>query len=235
MTQDADKALERKVVLFDLDGTLVSTEGLKSKAHVETVRALGGRVSTDIETLYNKIVGWSHEKTRDEFMRVAGIEATEATRKHYTATYKSIYRALIESLDEPISGVREFLERLAVSGYRMAVVSSSTRPEMETVLERTRIRQFFDVLVSAEDVTHTKPSPEPYRRALELLSVQPDSAVAFEDSQAGIESALAAGLDVFAVQHTPAKSFSGVCDTVNSFRDVSLLPKIQARLTSRRG
>jgi len=215
---------------------LVSTEGLKSKAHIETVRVLGGRVSADIETLYDRIVGWPHEKTRDEFMRMAGIEPTEALRKRYTMTYKNIYRVLIEKLDEPISGVREFLERLAASGYRLAVVSSATRPEMEAVLENTRIRRFFDVLVSAEDVTHPKPSPEPYRRALELLSVQPDSAVAFEDSQTGIDSALAAGLDVFAVQHARAsKGFSGVRDTVNSFRDVSLLSKIQASLTSRRG
>ena len=76
--QDAGKTLEQKAVLFDLDGTLVSTEGLKSQAHIETVRALGGRVSADIEKLYDRIVGWSHEKTRDEFMRMAGIEPTEA-------------------------------------------------------------------------------------------------------------------------------------------------------------
>ena len=234
--QNSDDDKKQKAVLFDLDGTLVSTEGLKSKAHIETVRVLGGRVSAEVERLYDRIVGWSHEKTRDEFIRVAGIEPTEALRKRYTATYKSIYRVSIEELDSPIPGVREFLERLAASGYKMAVVSSATRTEMEIVLERTHIRQFFDVIVSAEDVTHPKPSPEPYRHALELLSVQPDSAVAFEDSQTGIDSALAAGLGVFAVQHAPAsKSFSGVYDTVNSFRDVSLLSKIQASLTSRRG
>ena len=235
--QNPDDDRKQKAVLFDLDGTLVSTEGLKSKAHIETVRVLGGRVSADLEKLYDRIVGWSHEKTRDEFMRMAGIEPTEAMRRHYTTAYKSIYRVLIEKLDEPISGVREFLERLAASGYKLAVVSSATRAEMETVLEKTHIRQFFDVIVSAEDVTHPKPSSEPYRRALELLSVQPDSAVAFEDSQTGIDSALAAGLGVLAVQRDPDsnKSFSGVCDIVNSFEDDSLPSKIRTILTSPRG
>jgi HAD superfamily hydrolase (TIGR01509 family) len=96
----------------------------------------------------------------------------------------------------PISeAVMDVLKSL--SDYRLALVSASSRSELEPLLERAGMRAYFDALVCAEDVERTKPAPDPYLLAVRLLGVT--KALAVEDSASGIESARAAGLDVLEV------------------------------------
>ncbi len=98
----------------------------------------------------------------------------------------------------------DFIKRL--HGFRLAVVSSSSREEVEPVLEKVGIRDRFQALVCREDVSRLKPDGEPYERAAHLLrAVRP---LVVEDSDAGEASARAAGFDVVRVGHpseVPAK------------------------------
>jgi HAD superfamily hydrolase (TIGR01509 family) len=94
-------------------------------------------------------------------------------------------------------GARELLAAVAAAGLPTALVTSSERSFMDAVLASTGLR--FDALVCAEDVTATKPDPEPYLLAAKLLGVPPADCFALEDSPNGVASAEAAGCRVFAV------------------------------------
>jgi len=94
-------------------------------------------------------------------------------------------------------GARELLASVEAAGLPRALVTSSERRFMDTVLARTGMR--FDVLVCAEDVSATKPDPEPYLLAAKLLAVDPARCFALEDSPNGVASAQAAGCRVIAV------------------------------------
>jgi HAD superfamily hydrolase (TIGR01509 family) len=94
-------------------------------------------------------------------------------------------------------GARELLAAVAAAGLPRALVTSSERRFADTVLASTGMR--FDVLVCADDVSATKPAPEPYLLAAKLLEVDPGCCVALEDSPNGVASAQAAGCTVIAV------------------------------------
>ena len=94
-------------------------------------------------------------------------------------------------------GARELLAEVTAAGLPRALVTSSQRGFMQAVLASTGLR--FDVLVSGQDVTATKPDPEPYLLAAKLIGVPPGDCFALEDSPNGVASAEAAGCRVIAV------------------------------------
>ena len=94
-------------------------------------------------------------------------------------------------------GARELLAEVAAAGLPHALVTSSERRFMDVVLARTGLR--FDALVCADDVSVTKPDPEPYLLAAKLLGADPARCFALEDSPNGVASAEAAGCRVIAV------------------------------------
>jgi len=94
-------------------------------------------------------------------------------------------------------GARELVAEVAAAGLPHALVTSSERRFMDQVLASTGLR--FDALVCADDVSVTKPDPEPYLLAAKLVGVPPGDCFALEDSPNGVASAEAAGCRVFAV------------------------------------
>ena len=94
-------------------------------------------------------------------------------------------------------GARELLAEVAAAGVPHALVTGSQRPFTEAVLASTGFR--FPVTVTGDDVSRTKPDPEPYLLAAKLLDADPEQCVALEDSPNGVASATAAGCHVVAV------------------------------------
>ncbi len=105
---------------------------------------------------------------------------------------KELFRTLIAKGVPLAPGVKELLGELH-GRYRLAVVSSSSRLEVEPALEVGGIRQFFDALVCGSDAARLKPAPDPYLKGAELLESKHPLVV--EDSAAGVASAQAAGFD----------------------------------------
>jgi HAD superfamily hydrolase (TIGR01509 family) len=111
-------------------------------------------------------------------------------------------------------GASEAVTRLAPH-YPLAIASGALRVEILRTLERERLIHHFQVIIGAEDAPASKPAPDPYLRAVELLAipgrpvVRPADCVAIEDSRWGLESARAAGLRTVAVTHTyPAEALA---------------------------
>ncbi len=112
---------------------------------------------------------------------------------------RSSRRSRATALQQLLPGVIEYLVAARQLGLKTAVASSSTRKWVMDHLNRFGIGGHFDAIVCREDVKRTKPDPDLYLTALRRLGVQPDEAIAFEDSTNGIHAAKAAGLFCVAV------------------------------------
>jgi len=116
----------------------------------------------------------------------------------------------------------------AAGRVAVAVVSGSARSEIEPVLEAAGVSSAITAVVASEDVEHGKPAPDGYRRALELLEISPDEAVAVEDSDVGIAAAKAAGLRCFAVTGTLPPDRLGEADELIEGLDADFVRRVLA-------
>jgi HAD superfamily hydrolase (TIGR01509 family) len=173
-------------ILWDMDGTLVDTEPYWLTAEVELVASFGG-VWAEADGL--QLVGlglWNSART----LQRHGVELSE------DAIVQRLTDRVLEQLESSVPwrpGVRELLAELKVAGIRTAMVTMSIRRMAEHVVAALPVGS-FDVLVTGDSVTNSKPHPEPYLRAAELLGVAATRCVAIEDSPPGLASAEAAGV-----------------------------------------
>jgi beta-phosphoglucomutase-like phosphatase (HAD superfamily) len=181
-------------VLFDMDGLLIDSEPL----WLESERSVMARLapgSAWTESDQAALLGGSLNRTVSYLLAHATRPAPPAVVAEW------LMAGICERVGRdgvPLRpGARELLTSVQAAGLPRALVTSSERRFMDTVLASTGMR--FDVLVCAEDVSVTKPDPEPYLLAAKLLDVNPARCFALEDSPNGVASAQAAGCRVIAV------------------------------------
>jgi len=124
---------------------------------------------------------------------------------------ETIYREVMEEGDlQPLPGVRRWLEQLRIGGVRCAVGSSAPRENIDLALSKIGLAEFFDAIITAEDVTVGKPNPEVFLKAAVGIGRRPECCVVFEDAHVGIEAARAGGMRVVGVATThPPEELTG--------------------------
>jgi HAD superfamily hydrolase (TIGR01509 family) len=182
-------------VLWDMDGTLVDSEGLWSITMADLAAHLGGELSAATR---EELTGSSLRRTVTRVLREVGRPDDEAALASAGRWLLDRTAALFAAGLQWRPGAREALEAVRAAGLRTALVTSTYRELTEVALD-TVGRGYFDVTVCGDEVTATKPDPAPYLRAAELLGVDPARCVAVEDSPSGTASAAAAGAIVLVV------------------------------------
>jgi HAD superfamily hydrolase (TIGR01509 family) len=179
-------------VLFDMDGLLVDSEPLWLDVETAVMARLG---SGWTEADQMQLLGGSLDRT----VRYLLAKATRPVSPEVVAEWlMSGMAERVRAHGVPVRpGAPELLAEVRELGLPHALVTSSERSFMEVVLASTGMR--FDALVCADDVSATKPDPEPYLLAAKLLGVDPGRCFALEDSPNGVASAEAAGCRVIAV------------------------------------
>lgn len=175
-------------VVLDMDGTLIDSERLYKSCTLDTLASLGW---PDQHKLLHQMVGMSRDKCDALLCKTFGADFP-----------LDVYRdAFIERRDiasangMPIKrGTIALLDALAAAGMPMAIATSSMRESAERSLHLAGLRDRFDIVVTADDVKETKPSPEIYLLAAHKIGVSPTACVAFEDSGYGAMAAHAAGM-----------------------------------------
>jgi beta-phosphoglucomutase len=179
-----------EAILFDFDGVLVDSEPEHYACWCEILTRFG--IALDWPTYHAQFIGASD---RAMIRAMAELAVPPVAFDDIWCLYPEKKRLFRERMDRAIPfahGILDFLPTLA--GYRLGVVTSSGRAEVEPVLERGGIRALFEAAIFGEDVIHHKPAPDPYRRAAEQLGIT--RALVVEDSAAGIAAGRAAGFDV---------------------------------------
>lgn len=189
-------------VLWDMDGLLVDTEPVWTVAEEELAAQLGGVWSDQLKA---SIAGTRLDVAVPLILEHYGHEATPAAVAHASDWLLRRMVELYRTSVTVLPGAVELLAAVAGAGVPQALVSSSYRSLVDSVL----VHGFgpFALTIGGDEVTHGKPHPEPYLTAASRLGVHPRDCVVLEDSSAGVLSAEAAGCAAVAVPSVRGVSF----------------------------
>jgi HAD superfamily hydrolase (TIGR01509 family) len=180
-----------RAIVFDFNGTLSDDEPLLYEVYAELF-AEHGRPLTEDEYLEQLAGNTEEEIIRRWLGRVDDELIADRIARYVARTADG------STVDDDVrAAVRYAADRVPVG-----LVSAAARAEIDPVVGAAGLAGLFSIVVSSESVTHGKPHPEPYERAAELLELPPGDVVAFEDTEAGVASAKAAGMRVVAVTRT---------------------------------
>jgi HAD superfamily hydrolase (TIGR01509 family) len=184
-------------------------------------------VVTDTEPQYDLFLG----RLRDEYQlasdfvdQVKGVRLPDILAKYFPHLPEEDKNKINDKVIdfelnimkyEPIPGIPEFIRSVKQEGYKVGLVTSSLRIKVEVALKELNMEEFFDALVTGDDVEKGKPAPDGYLLGARKLEVKPEECLVFEDSFAGIEAGKRAGMRVIGVATTnPEESLKGKADKI---------------------
>lgn len=184
-----------RAVLFDLDGTLAETDSLHLPTWVDALLPHGIEVD---EAFYRENISG---RTNAEIVEDLLPDISAQAGRDIVETKEASFRERAGEL-EPLPGLLDFLESVKERGTKTGLVTNAPRANVVAVLRALRLEDFFDAVVTSEEVRVGKPDPDPYRTALERLGADPAGTLTFEDSVSGIASAVGAGIPTVGIAST---------------------------------
>jgi beta-phosphoglucomutase len=183
---------EIKACIFDMDGVLVSTEIYHFKAWKRLAETLGFSID---EKFNENLKGVSRTVCLDLILQHGGIEKTQAEKDVLAAQKNTWFLEYVKNEITPANvypGVIDFLSDLKAHGYRTAMGSASKNAPL--LIEKLGIESYFEAIVDGNMITKAKPNPEVFLKGAELIGVEPQHCVVFEDAKSGVEAAKNGGM-----------------------------------------
>ena len=209
-----------RAVIFDFNGTLSNDEPILFEIFRDLFAEYGRPLSA--QEYFDELAGLSDPEIVRAWLGEDHPAVDEAIERRTER-----YRALVADGSSVPEEVREAV-RYAAERVPVAVVSGAARAEIEPVLESAGLTALASVVVAAEDVADGKPDPAGYLRALELLDhgIEAADVLVFEDTEAGVASAKAAGMRCVAVLGTLAPERLAAAEEVVPKLDVDLMRRL---------
>ena len=181
--------MKYKAFLFDLNGTMVNDMPYHIKAWHRILNELGANVS--IERTKAECYG----KNNELLERIFPGRFTEAEKNRISLEKEKQYQKEYAPKLKLIEGLDKILKASKEQGIKMAIGSAAITFNVSFVIDGLHIRHYFDAIVTADDVTCSKPDPETYNRCATNLGIAPKDCLVFEDAPKGAESAQLANMD----------------------------------------
>lgn len=184
-----------QAILFDLDGTLVNTDPLHFLTWREALIPFDFEMD---EGAYKRLISGrlNEEIVQDLFPQLPLAESIKIAEAK-----EARFRELAGQL-KPLAGLEKILEWSKQRGFQQALVSNAPRENVQFMLTSLQLQSVFPTIILADEMEKGKPDPAPYLEALKRLGVSRENAIAFEDSPAGILSAVGAGIFTIGVAST---------------------------------
>lgn len=176
-------------IIFDMDGTLIDSE----RMIIDKWKAIAREFHIpDIEGTLMQCIGINSHETEALFHRIYG---TDFPYRKYTHMVSQRFHEEINRNGLPVKpGTYQLFQFLRENHYRIGLASSTREAVVREEMEGIGLLSFFDVIVGGDMVSHSKPHPEIYLTAAQMLNVPPEQCYAVEDSPNGIRSAYQAGM-----------------------------------------
>lgn len=199
----------KKLIIFDMDGTLIDSVGVWNKVDIELIKELGCKEELNENKVQqqrdNKLRKFS--KTENPYITYCQFLGTKyGSNLNGEETFQKRYAIAQNYLRNEIDykeNVPEFLKLLKEKNYTLIIVSTTRRKNMEiycnenvNIINKANIKEYFSAVYTREDAKEIKPNPEIYLRVLEEFKVSKEQCLIFEDSLIGIDAANNAGIEV---------------------------------------
>jgi beta-phosphoglucomutase len=202
-----------QAVIFDFDGVITDSEILHFRAFNRVLARFG--VEITMRDYYKTYLGLTDVDCFNLLISEGQLKTTKDKIEDLLKQKNEVFQELAKTEGRIIEGVHDFLKMLGQNNIPMAICSGALLPEIELILEEARLRHFFEVIVSAEQVKKGKPSPEGLVITLRELNhsvipakagiqnpILPDQCIVIEDSHWGLQAAKAAGMHTIAVTNS---------------------------------
>lgn len=179
-------------IIFDLDGVICSTDQYHYQAWKKMADGIG--VYFD-EVINNRLRGVSRMASLEIVLERSKEKYTDEQKASLAEQKNELYRELLMQMSpaDLSDEVKSTLDALRTRGLRLAIGSSSKNAKM--ILGRIGLGDYFDAVSDGTNITHSKPHPEVFLKAAEMLGLEPGRCLVVEDARAGIEAAAAGGFD----------------------------------------
>ena len=147
--------------------------------------------------------------------RKLNYNVTEILRKHFILYGKFLRKDL-----KVFPGAKLLPKKLKSKGYKLGLVSGSTKEQIDIILKKLKIKDQFEVIVSTEDVQNSKPSPEGYILAAKKLGIKPKDCIVIEDATQGVKSGKNARMKVIGITNGSEQDLSLADIIFNSLDEV---------------
>jgi beta-phosphoglucomutase len=212
-------------IVFDFDGVLADTERLHLSAFQQVFSARGWTL--DAATYFEHYLGCDDRGLVLTFARDQRITVTDTDVRDLVLAKTRAFDAYLHSGSVLFPGAQACVERMA-ERYAVGIASGAAKAEILLILEAAGLRSRFGAIVAADDVSETKPSPEPYLTAAHQLGIDPRACLAIEDSAPGLAAAHAAGMRTLGITTTLPRAALARADYV-----IETLDEVTEALVSR--
>lgn len=190
-------ALKRKIKLaiFDVDGVIIDSEPLHYRAKLEILRSHGLGETFNLK----EYVGKPNKDLWTKIIREneLNVNPGDLEMQQFDLILSYVYKEHLS----PTKGLVNLLISLKEYCISAAVASSSNRYYVSHVLDYFGLNEYFAYSVTGDEVQFQKPSPDIYKKALQLSGISSDDAIAIEDSTAGVQAAISAGIRCLGYQN----------------------------------
>lgn len=207
--------MKYKAIIFDLDGVICSTDRFHYLAWKKIADDLG--IYFD-ENINQRLRGVSRAESFQIILENYDGKLSEEETDRCLHEKNVLYRSYLEEMQESdfSEEVKNTLLTLKKEGYKLAIGSSSKNAKF--ILTRLGAINLFDAISDGTNITKTKPDPEVFLKAAEMLELNPSDCIVMEDAKSGIEAAKAGGMDSIAIGDAIPEGLSDY--KVNSFREI---------------
>lgn len=213
-----------KAIFLDFSGVIINDEAINQELIADILLRENLRADDDEYAQYCR--GRSDRACLTDILTNRGRILPDEYLDRLIETKAQGYRQKIAQLNEiPLpSNLEEFLTQLKAKNIAVGLVTGATRSEVEYILERVKLVEFFDLIVAGDDLKQSKPEPEPYLLAVQKLNLEPSECLAIEDNPVGIEAAKRAKIQVVGISHLyPLHMLQRQCDwIVDKFMEIEL-------------
>lgn len=195
-----------QAVIFDFDGVITDTEILHLRSFNQVLAEHGIKITA--RDYYKTYLGLMDFDAFNLFINNGRIKNKKGQVENLIQQKKQIFEKLAKTEGKIIEGVRDFLKMLKENSISIAICSGALLSEIELILEQGKLRSFFEIIVSAEQVKQGKPNPEGFILTLKKLNenldkqITPNQCIVIEDSHWGLEAAEAAGMHTIAITNS---------------------------------
>lgn len=195
-----------KAVLFDMDGVLIEAKDWHYEALNRDLKLFGYEISR-----FEHLTSYDGLPTSMKLQKLTLEKGLPSQLHSFINEMKQQYTvSMIQNLCRPRFNHEYALSKLKSEGYRLAVGSNSIRMTIEMMMDYAKLTDYFDFMLSNQDVKNAKPDPEIYLTAMSKMNIKPEDCLIVEDNENGIKAAVASGANVLVVKTVDEVNYDNI-------------------------